>query len=115
MDLGEKMGHAKAQVLPSLSDDRQVYFLLDLVIALDLSHVPIPSQAKIPASSTISVGLAASCTYTDRLPRLARYGDLFNWPPRQSERSMKDYEAILFSPHCEHALAINHMLSAMHS
>ena len=64
------MGHAKAQVHPSLSDDRQVYFLLDLVIALDLSHVPIPSQAKIPASSTISVGLAVTCTYTDRLPRL---------------------------------------------
>jgi len=109
------MGHAKAQVLPYLSADRQVYFLLDLVIALDLSQVPIPSQAKILAGSTISVGLVVTYTHTDRLLRLARHGDLFYWPPRQSARSMKDSEAILFSPHCEHVLAINHMRSAMHS
>ena len=58
------MGHAEAQDLPSLaagaddpaaavtrewlSDDHQVYFLLDLVDELDLSAILIPAQAKDP-------------------------------------------------------------------
>ncbi len=64
IDLGGKLGDAEAQVLPTLaaeqttllpplpsdwlSDDHQVYFLLDLVNELDLSQILIPAQAKDP-------------------------------------------------------------------
>ena len=64
MDLLERMEHAEPQVLPSLepgaddpaapspsewlSDDHQVYFLLDLVDVLDLSPILGPAEAKDP-------------------------------------------------------------------
>ena len=64
IDLGGKLGDAEAQALLSLaaeqttllpplpsdwlSDDHQVYFLLDLVNELDLSQILIPAQAKDP-------------------------------------------------------------------
>jgi hypothetical protein len=64
IDVGEIMGNAKPKsfcpwqpeqttLLPPsssvwLSDDHQVYFLLDLVDELDLSEILIPAQAKDP-------------------------------------------------------------------
>jgi transposase len=64
MDLGNKLGHAEAKDLPPLaaraddlvppsprvwlSQDHQVYLLLDLVDELDLSEILIPAQAKDP-------------------------------------------------------------------
>jgi hypothetical protein len=65
MDLGDKLGHAEGQDLPSLaagsrppccrrhprewlSENHQVYFLLNLVDELVLSEIMIPPQSKDP-------------------------------------------------------------------
>ena len=52
-------------------------------------------------------------TYTDGTVDTCKENDLFFWPPGHSVRSVKDSEVILFSPQCEHGLAMNHMLNAM--
>jgi hypothetical protein len=52
-------------------------------------------------------------TYTDGKVDTCKGGDLFYWPPGHSVRVVKDSEVILFSPHQEHALVMNHMLKAM--
>ena len=52
-------------------------------------------------------------TYTDGTVDTCKENDLFYWPPGHSVRSVKDSEVILFSPQCEHGLAMDHMLHAM--
>ena len=52
-------------------------------------------------------------TYIDGTVETCKESDLFYWPPGHSVRSVKDSELILFSPQCEHALAMDHMLNAM--
>ena len=52
-------------------------------------------------------------TYTDGMVDTCKENDLFYWPPGHSVRSVKDSELILFSPQCEHAFAMNHILKAM--
>jgi hypothetical protein len=52
-------------------------------------------------------------TYIDGKVETCRENDLFYWPPGHSVCSVQDCELILFSPQCEHALAMDHMLNAM--
>lgn len=52
-------------------------------------------------------------TYTDGKTDTCKESDLFYWPPGHSVRVVKDAEVILFSPHHEHTVTMDHMLNAM--
>ena len=52
-------------------------------------------------------------TYTDGTVDTCKENDLFYLQPGHSVRPVKDSEVILFSPLCEHELAMDHMPNAM--
>ena len=52
-------------------------------------------------------------TYTDGTVDTCKENDLFYLQPGHSVRPVKDSEVILFSPQCEHELAMDHMPNAM--
>ena len=52
-------------------------------------------------------------TYIKGKVSTCKENDLFYWPPGHSTRAVKDFEIILFSPQCDHALAMDHMLNSM--
>ena len=52
-------------------------------------------------------------TYTDGSEEACATGDVFHWPAGHSVRVIDDAELILFSPHHEHAMVIDHLKVGM--